>query len=156
LGKPFNTYKKVTYAYYPWMIHNMLRPYAQNVQIFICPSATGPDALERYAKGWLCTWVYRVKDLGQNIGGVGGDLDRGLGGYKDDFDKNPHPMNIAQIDKPAEKIAFYCWAWGAGQTDRAKQYYVPHTNGSVYVYADGHAKYGVLGPWWYPLEYKPN
>src|SRR5216684_3723394 len=91
--KPFNTLNKVVYVYYPWMIQNMLRPYTRNDRIFICPSAAGPTALERYARGFLCTWVYRVKDLGDTKGMYGG-LDRGLGGYKDDFDKNPRPMSL--------------------------------------------------------------
>jgi prepilin-type N-terminal cleavage/methylation domain-containing protein/prepilin-type processing-associated H-X9-DG protein len=151
--KVFNRYNNENCAYYPWNLRNVLLPYTRNQQIFICPNAKGPAV--RYANCFQCNWIYRAKDLG-DLKGLYGGLDRALGGYRDDKDMNPRPLTLAQIERPAEKIAFYCWAWGDGQPDRAKKLIVPHTDGSIYVYADGHAKYGVLGLWWYPEGYTPN
>lgn len=155
--KPFNRWNNETFVWLPWNMRNMLLPYTRNTDLFICPNVSSPETT-RYAKGYLCNWIYRAKDLGDAKGLYGG-LDRALGGYKDDRDPNPRPITLGALERPADKIALYCMAWGFGELDRAarkRRGFVPHTDGSIYIYADGHAKYGVLGPWWYPEGYVPH
>jgi prepilin-type N-terminal cleavage/methylation domain-containing protein/prepilin-type processing-associated H-X9-DG protein len=153
----FNRWNNENFVWHPWNIRNVMLPYTRNVEIYVCPNPYSPD-LVRYAKGYLCNWIYRAKDLGDAKGLYGG-LDRALGGYKDDVDRNPRPLSLSAIERPAEKIAFYDACWGFEETDRAKkkkQGWVPHGDGSQYIYADGHAKWGLLGLWWYPEGYTPN
>jgi prepilin-type N-terminal cleavage/methylation domain-containing protein len=155
--KVFNRWNNENFVWYPWNMRNVLLPYTKNTDLFICPSAGTPETI-RYAKGFLCNWIYRAKDLGDAKGLYGG-LDRALGGYKDDKDRDPRPITLGALPAPAEKIAFYCMAWGFGEPDRAKRKrmgFVPHVEGSIYIYADGHAKYGPLGLWWYPEGYTPH
>jgi prepilin-type N-terminal cleavage/methylation domain-containing protein len=151
--KVFNTWNSENFRWLPWNMRNVLLPYTKNQEIFICPNANSAG-LTRYAKGYLCNWIYRVKDLTYD-----GMTDRGLGGYLNDTDPNPRPMSLGAIDRPADKIAFYCFTFGYGEPDTARRKargLVPHVDGSIYIYADGHAKYGVLGKWWYPEGYIPN
>jgi hypothetical protein len=138
-----------------WNIRNVMLPYTKNLDIYLCPKVSTPETI-RYAKGYLCSWIYRAKDL-QDVRGA--PIDRGLGGYLNDTARPRPPMTLAEIDKPAEKIAFYDMTWGFGEPDRAKRKalgYVPHGDGSLYIHADGHAKFGVLGAYWYPEGYAPN
>jgi prepilin-type N-terminal cleavage/methylation domain-containing protein/prepilin-type processing-associated H-X9-DG protein len=153
--KVFNRWNNENFVWHPWNIRNVMLPYTKNVQIYICPNVYSPET-RRYALGYQCSWIYRAKDLQD---AKGAPIDLGLGGYLDDIRRPRPPMTLAQIDKPAEKIAFYDMAWGNGVADRAKKKkagYVPHGDGSQYIYTDGHAKWGMLSPYWYPEGYKPN
>jgi prepilin-type N-terminal cleavage/methylation domain-containing protein len=156
--KVFNRWNNENFVWHPWNIRNVMLPYTKNVQIYVCPNAYSFNTI-RYAKGYLCSWIYRAKDLGGGKEGVPGPVDRALGGYKSDQDRDPHPITLAAVEKPVEKIAFYDMCWGNGEPDKARKKalgYVPHGDGSLFVYADGHAKWGPLGLWWYPEGYVPN
>jgi prepilin-type N-terminal cleavage/methylation domain-containing protein/prepilin-type processing-associated H-X9-DG protein len=140
-------------AYFnPGCIWNMLAPYVKNQKVWICPSQVYWQA--DYAKRYLCDYWYRGYDENMRDYGGADQLDRGLGGYDSNF-RLSRPLKMSSIQSPCDKIAFYEGTWVINLPNY-KYYYVTHIDGGNFVYCDGHAKYGVVKKFWYPVGYTPN
>ena len=149
-----------------------LKPYVKNKEIWICPGPKG-HYTRRYAYGYQCSWLPRGGDdfvdgdiwfwqppppnrpndpvRGRTIAEVQGiDLTN--------YQTKCGPRNLP----PSKKIMWMCYAFGEyGDTlinhgrdwveDMFPDY--PHGDGSVFVYADGHAARKRMGYAWAPVGY---
>lgn len=148
-----------------------LKPYVKNKEIWICPSPKG-DYTKRYAYGFQCSWLPRGTD----------DFVDGDRGFWEPpktpgapasgrtinevyaLDLNNHetacgPRNLP----PSKKIMWMCYAFGdygnqliaSGGQDWKQNMFpdYPHGDGSVFVYADGHAERKRMGHAWAPVGY---
>ncbi len=147
-----------------------LKPYVRNKEIWICPGPKG-HYTRRYAYGYQCSWLPRWSD-----DFVDGDI--GFVDYPTDPKKLPRGRTITEVQAldlsnnrtkcgprnlpPSKKIMFMCYAFGEyGDTlinngrdwveDMFPDY--PHGDGSVFVFADGHAKRLRMGYAWAPVGY---
>jgi prepilin-type N-terminal cleavage/methylation domain-containing protein len=161
--------------YWPGSMSQMaqvqLKPYVKNKQIWICPAPKG-DYTKRYAYGFQCSWLPRgTDDFVDGDRGFyepakkQGEQSRGRTiAEVQALDLNNHqtecgPRNLP----PSKKIMWMCYAFGEyGNTLIAsggrdwKQDMFPdyaHGDGSVFVYADGHAQRKRMGYAWAPVGY---
>lgn len=146
-----------------------LKPYVKNKDIWICPSPKG-FYTRRYAYGYQCSWLPRWND---------DFVDGDLGFVEPAKTPNGQPcgrtipevvaLELKNRNKcgprylpPSKKIMFMCYAFGEyGDTlinngkdwveDMFPDY--PHGDGSVFVFADGHAKRLRMGMGWAPVGY---
>jgi prepilin-type N-terminal cleavage/methylation domain-containing protein len=157
-----------------------MRPYVKSEEIWICPD---PNTLyaKRYAYGFRQSWNVRSSD-GWNgskyEGFVNGD--RGFMGVaphpldpKKTIGVGRTIQEVQALDRkgettcgarhmpPTRKIVFMCyalgrWAQGGRVGDGNWPWVFPsyaHHDGSVFVYADGHAAWHKMGQGWAPLGY---
>jgi hypothetical protein len=138
----------------------------KNEDIYICPDPNTMYA-KRYAYGYRMSWNMRSSDnfvdggrgfmdsagLGRTIEEVQA-LDR-QGGIKDG---KPTP---GRYMPPTKKIVWMCCALGRwacnGKVGTGSYPWVfpsyAHQDGSVFVYADGHAAFHRMGRGWAPIGY---
>jgi len=149
-----------------------LRKYVKNDAIWICLSPKGYYT-KRYAYGFQCSWFPRYQDSGggSDPGFVDGDR-----GFCDD--STGAGRTIAEVQSldlkgesicgprnmpPSRKIMWQCYAlgrWGNSWFDFSGSGWIPnmfpdypHGDGSVFVYADGHAARMRVGKAWAPVRY---
>ena len=119
--------------------------YVRNNEIWICPSARWYYG-QRYTLGYQQSWIPRVWDPGNPP--------------KGDYygDPNIGGRALADIEKEKPLHAKIGW-WCAGHrlVDASLGLpYLPHNDGSIYVYMDGHAKWSKMGKYWAPPGYLPG
>jgi prepilin-type N-terminal cleavage/methylation domain-containing protein len=151
------TYDKPGYPNWP-----AFNEYIKNKDVWICPNARWYYG-ERYAKGFLISWIYRTDDWTD----PGNGLDPGWAGrtikqienamYSSPYNWLPSKVGIDR------KIMFHCYATrqysGNGPGGILGLPYCSHSDGSVYVYMDGHAGYAQLASsGFFPVGYglKPD
>ena len=143
-----------------------LKPYVKNKDIWICPGPKG-DYTQRYAYGKQCSWLPRSKD--DFVDGDRGFVDREtLGGRTiaevQGIDAtNKQTACGERYLPPTKKIMWMCYAFGeygnaliasGGNGWRIPMFPdYPHGDGSVFVYADGHAARKRMGHAWAPVGY---
>ncbi|MGB9619985.1 MAG: type II secretion system protein [Armatimonadota bacterium] len=149
-----------------------LKPYVKNDQIWICPSPKGYYT-QQYAYGYQCSWLPRGND-----GGGQGFVDGDRGFQDDSLTGHGAGRTIAEVQAldlekdnicgprylpPSKKIMWMCYAFGdygdsliaSGKPGwRANMFPdYPHGDGSVFVFADGHARRLRMGHGWAPVGY---
>ncbi|MCL5103801.1 MAG: prepilin-type N-terminal cleavage/methylation domain-containing protein [Armatimonadetes bacterium] len=134
---------------------NMLSRYIKNQNVWKCPSQLPWQ--KDYATRYYCNYFYRAQDFNmKNFGGPSNSLtDVGLGGYDSGGSYKGPPRKVSSIRKPSAKISFYEGTWIASYAGNNYRF-LTHMDGGNFVYADGHARYGMVKEWWYPLGYIPN
>jgi prepilin-type N-terminal cleavage/methylation domain-containing protein/prepilin-type processing-associated H-X9-DG protein len=146
-----------------------LKPYVRNKEIWICPGPKG-DYTTRYAYGYQCSWLPRDAD-GYSQGFVDGD--RGFQDSESGSGRTIVEVQALDLQKgnicgarylpPSRKIMWMCYAFGdygntliasGGNGWRQNMFPdYPHGDGSVFVYADGHAARKRMGMAWAPVGY---
>ncbi|MDH7602782.1 MAG: prepilin-type N-terminal cleavage/methylation domain-containing protein [Armatimonadota bacterium] len=147
-----------------------LAKYTKNKQMWICPSPSGPYGT-KYAYGYRNSWFFIWRKIG-----YGQDRatypDTPFWYEKDDGTGQPDGVgrlipDVLGTDKakygrpgaPSKKIFAFCYALGPDIPVEAYPGgpvitpYYPHNDGSIYVYLDGHAKWGETGCGWAPVGY---
>lgn len=148
-----------------------LRKYVKNDEIWLCPDPA-PYTL-RYVKMFRCSWLPRSAD--DFVDGDRGFCDGNgqafeLGGMKFagrtvfevlSLDAKGETKCGPRYLTPSKKIMFMCYAFGieghriinpgTWRQDTFPSY--PHGDGSVFVYADGHAQQRKMGKGWAPVGY---
>jgi prepilin-type N-terminal cleavage/methylation domain-containing protein/prepilin-type processing-associated H-X9-DG protein len=150
--------------------------YVKNEDIWICPSPKGLYC-QRYALGYRISWLPRTSD--DFVNGDRGfqievsnpwpsDADNtgGMGLTTAEVQANDAAGKTscgARYMPPTRKIMWMCYAIGRwGNTNfpktpepwgRIKWPDYSHNDGSVFVYADGHASWQKMGQAWAPLGY---
>jgi prepilin-type N-terminal cleavage/methylation domain-containing protein len=152
-----------------------MKSYVKNVDIWICPSPKGLYC-QRYAYGFHISWLPRGGDDfcdgdrgflqsvpnpwpsdKDNVGGVGLTIQQ-----VQSLDAQGKTICGPRYMPPSKKIMWMCyalgrWATGMGGTKepwpRIQWPDYAHNEGSVFVYADGHAAYQKMGAAWAPINY---
>jgi len=118
--------------------------YVKNGDIWLCPSARWYYG-ERYSLGFRQTWIPRVWDPGTPpTGEYFGDPN--IGGRL--------LSDIERERRLGDKIGWWCAAHRIASATLGLPY-LPHNDGSIFVYMDGHAKWAKLGKGWAPVGYLP-
>ena len=138
-----------------------LYKYTKNEEMWICPSPTTMYS-KRYAYGFRCSWLPRSTDDFVN-GDRGFHDDAGVGrtiAQVQDLDRRGETKCGPRYLPPTQKIMWMCYAigrWGTGNIGTGAYPWVfpsyAHQNGSIFVYADGHASWQKMGKGWAPLGY---
>lgn len=142
--------------------HYALAKYVTSKDVWICPDPNTEYA-KRYAYGYRMSWNMRQAD--DFVDGDRGFMDsRGLGrtlAEVQDLDRRGETACGSRYMPPTKKIMFMCyalgaWAQGGKVGDGQWPWIFPsyaHHDGSVFVYADGHAAWKKMGKGWAPVGY---
>jgi prepilin-type N-terminal cleavage/methylation domain-containing protein len=145
--------------------------YCKNEDMWICPDPNTMYA-KRYAYGFRCSWLPRTsdkfvdgdrgfqtdEDCGDPVSGMGRTMAevQALDASSSTDTKSRRYM------PPTKKIMWMCYAigrWGntsIGNPPGVYPWIFPsyaHQDGSVFVYADGHASWQKMGMGWAPIGY---
>lgn len=147
-----------------------MKPYVRSDEIWICPDPNTMYA-KRYAFGFGISWLPRSsddfvdgdrgfhtdEDMGDPVSGVGRTIAEVM-----DLDRRGATKCGSRYLPPTKKIMWMCYALGAwannavGNPPGVWPWIFPsyaHHDGSVFVYADGHAAYKRMGKGWAPVGY---
>ncbi len=143
-----------------------LKPYVKNKEIWICPGPKG-FYTTRYAYGFQCSWLPRGTD--DFVDGDRGFQDRETGAGRTIAEvqaldiSNKETACGQRYLPPSKKIMWMCYAFGeygnsliaaGGNGWRPNMFPdYPHGDGSIFVFADGHAKRLRMGRGWAPVGY---
>lgn len=140
-----------------------LKPYVKNEDVWICPDPNSMYA-KRYAYGFRNSWFFNGG--GAPVNGDPGFAGRTLGEVQSIDAAGVWPdgkpvLCGKRYMPPSKKIMFFCYTLGRwacnGKVGDGKYPWVfpsyAHGNGSVYVYADGHAAWKRTGMGWAPIGY---
>jgi len=140
-----------------------LKNYVKNDDIWICPDPNTMYA-KRYAYGFGMSWLARARDNFVN-GDRGFHNSEGVGrtiAEVMDLDRRGETICGSRYMPPTKKIMWMCYALGrwannsVGNPPGVWPWIYPsyaHQDGSVFVYADGHAAWKRMGMGWSPLNY---
>ncbi len=146
-----------------------MKSYTKNEDMWICPDPNTMYA-KRYAYGYRISWMPQNVDRWDGtkyLGFVNGDrgfCDRfGVGrtiAEVQDLDRRGETACGSRYMPPTKKIMWMCYAlgsWAQGRVGDGRYPWVfpsyAHADGSVFVYADGHAEWKKMGNGWAPVGY---
>jgi prepilin-type N-terminal cleavage/methylation domain-containing protein/prepilin-type processing-associated H-X9-DG protein len=139
----------------------VLFKYIRNQDVWICPSASSLYAL-KFAKGYRCNWRFLRWEFGMDSKYPDTPFQDGSSGLGRTLTEiQSRDASVCKRYVPAtRKIFAFCYALGcdvsvetyAGSGKLEPPMY-PHSNGSIYVYCDGHAKWAETGRGWAPVGY---
>jgi len=161
----------------PWGVNGLnafryitLAKYAQKSDLWICPGPEGHYGT-KYAYGYRNSWFFIRSKIGYSNSANYPDTPfQRWYGYNDPRN-GKIGMSMTDVysedlktykryTSPSTKIFAFCYALGpdipveayAGSPNLITPYY-PHRGGSIYVYTDGHAGWGLTGCGWAPVGY---
>jgi prepilin-type N-terminal cleavage/methylation domain-containing protein len=136
-------------AAWAYRFHPGFSPYVKDEKIWICPNAQSGYYGRRYKYGYRCTWIpARGRPDGNNLSPMVWLMTDSSGNYvRDTATGEIIPYKITELEgkerRPLQEIiGWYCYAVNVPNSYWQYDFgtpYLPHGEGSVYIYMDGHA-----------------
>ncbi len=148
IGGPMVDFPVASWAY---RFHPGFKNYVKDDKVWICPNANTGYYGRRYKYGYGCTWLpARGRPNGNSLSGMVWLQRDGDGNYVRDASTGevvPHKISALEAieRRPLQEIiGWYCYAVNVPNSYWEYNFgtpYVPHGEGTVYIYMDGHAAF---------------
>lgn len=133
-------------ASWAFRYHPGFQPYVKDEKVYICPNANSGYYGRRYKYGYKCTWLPARAPNGRD--GKFHDA-MWLTDQRNPATNEQIPYKTSELEgvykRPlTDLIGWYCYAVNLPNSYWGKDFgtpYIPHRDGSIYIYMDGHANW---------------